>query len=87
MSEGAKFIDCNSPGTVHIDSKDETVQQFAEVHSKRLESMLHVLMENHQEIEGYFMYDMLRIAQDIAYQLQQAVALIGKTASSEVTHV
>jgi hypothetical protein len=53
-----------------------SLQAFAEQNAGRVASMLHVLMQVHQQIDGGFMTDMLEIANDMAYQVQQALELM-----------
>lgn len=65
----------NSIGSITLEP-GVSLQAFAEQNAGRVASMLHVLMQVHQEIDGGFMTDMLEIANDMAYQVQQAVELM-----------
>ena len=64
-------------GIGHITLEDyETLQGFALQNSNHLASMLHVLWQSHVDIDPGFMEDMLEMANDLAYQVQQAVKLM-----------
>ena len=52
------------------------LRQFTLETSERVASMLHALMKVHQEIDGGFMTAILEIANDMAFQVQQAVELL-----------
>jgi hypothetical protein len=65
----------------------EELQKFTEKTSERLASMLHVLIQVHQDVDGGFMTAMLEVANDMAFQVQQAVELMALNKSSEVSHV
>lgn len=79
-------IECNQIGRITLE-ECETPHKFAKLNSERLASLLHVLRESHQQIDGGFMTDMLSLANDLAYQVQQAVELMSPKAAVEVAHV
>lgn len=56
-------------------SDDHDLRNFTRATSKRLASMLHVLAEVHQDIDGGFMADMLELANDLAFQLQESIEI------------
>jgi hypothetical protein len=62
----------NSIGAVTL-RKHETIQGFALENAARLASLLHVLKQHHQEIDGGFMSDLLDLANDMSYQVEQAL--------------
>ena len=75
----------NTHATMAFNSRED-LQKFAEKTSARVASMLHVLMEVHQEVDGGFMTDMLEVANDMAYQVQQAVELMETKPAVEVAN-
>jgi hypothetical protein len=66
-------------------SDSEALQKFTVKTSARLASMLHVLMQVHQDVDGGFMTNMLEVANDMAYQVQQAVELMAANTGKEAT--
>ena len=74
----------NTHATMNFDDAKE-LAKFAEKTSTRLASVLHVLMETHQEIDGGFLTDILEVANDMAYQMQQAVDLMSSDEEAEVS--
>lgn len=68
-------IGCNSIGTITLEDC-EPLHEFAALHSERLASLLMILQKHHQDIDGGFMSDMLGLANDMAYQVQQAVKFL-----------
>lgn len=57
-------------------SDSQALSNFTEKTSKRLASMLHVLMEVHQDIDSGFISDILELANDLAFQLQGSVEIL-----------
>lgn len=57
-------------------SDDDDLRRFTQTTSKRLASMLCVLAEAHQDIDGSFMSDMLELANDLAFQLQESIDIL-----------
>jgi hypothetical protein len=78
-------FESNGIGSIVIRADD--LKSFAKQKSTQLASMLHVLMQTHQEIDGGFMTDILEIANDLAFQVQQAAELMASCATAEVFHV
>jgi hypothetical protein len=64
----------------------QELQRFTECTSVRLASLLHILKHAHPQTDDGFMADMLDMANDLAYQVQQAVELVGSGVETEVTH-
>lgn len=79
-------LDSNGIGSITLES-GESLHAFAEQNARRVASMLYVLMEFNQQIDGGFMTDMLEIANDMAYQVHQAVELMGSKTVLEASHV
>ena len=75
-------IRTNTFATMVFTDSDE-LRKFTEKTSSRLASMLHVLAEVNQDIDGGFVTDMLELAKDLAFELQQSVdILVGADAQS-----
>lgn len=68
-------IQTNSVGTIYL-AEYETLQKFAELNSGRLASMLAILMNRPEDIEPGYLSDMLVMANDLSYQVHQAVKLM-----------
>ena len=65
----------NTHGTM-VFSDGHELRNFAGKTSTRLASMLHVLSEVHRDIDDGFMADMLELANDLAFQLQESIAVL-----------
>ena len=65
----------------------EHLHDFALVNSQRVASLLHVLMEVGQDLDGGFLADTLKIANDLAYQVQQALVLMAEHSDAGGNHV
>ncbi len=57
-------------------SDNHDLNCFTKTTSKRLASMLHILAKVHQDIDGGFMADMLELANDLAFQLQECAEIL-----------
>lgn len=79
-------FETNGVGSIIL-RQDESLQDFAKQKSTHLASMLHVLMQTHQSIDGGFMTDMLELANDLAFQVQQATELMASCPKVEAAHV
>ena len=79
-------IGCNQIGRITLEDC-EHLHKFAGMNSLRLASLLHILRESHQRVDGSFMADMLDLANELAYQVQQAVELMSAKAGVEVSNV
>lgn len=75
----------NTHASMQFSNKEE-LHKFTEKTSERLASMLHVLMHVHQDVDGGFITAMLEVANDMAYQVQQAVELMAVNTGKEAPH-
>ena len=57
-------------------SDQHDLRRFSATTSRRLASMLHVLAQVHQDIDGGFVTDMLELANDLAFQLQESIGIL-----------
>jgi hypothetical protein len=68
-------IETNTWGAMSFQDVD-SLQTFTRETSSRLASLLHVLATVNQEIDGGFMTDVLKLANDMAFQLQGATEIL-----------
>ena len=62
--------------------KPEHMHDFAVMNSRRVASILHVLMEVGQDLDSGFLSDVLKVANDLAYQVSQTVELMAERADA-----
>jgi len=78
-------IASNTFSTITFDSPVD-LHSFAVVNSGRVASLLHILMGVGHDLDGGFLSDMLKVTNDLAYQVQQAVELMAEHADAGVSH-
>lgn len=70
----SRSLQTNTYATVTFAERSH-LEHFAVTNSERVASMLHFLMD---KVDDSFVSDMIKTANDLAYQVQQAVELLVK---------